>query len=127
MHPSMAPDPETRDRENSFYRLARGAVTDFESIASAEEMAAAGYTAAERRDGRGLAHRAKIDAKRALPLLSRAFEATIKHHSVAEVVEAAEALIESLETHLKYSVTRFLHPADALADLHGAMLEQDME
>ncbi|MFA1705964.1 hypothetical protein ACDT10_24020 [Mycobacterium intracellulare] len=126
-HPSMAPDPETRDRENSFYQLASGAVDDFESIASAEETAAAGYTTAERRDGRGLAHRARIDAKRSLPLLSRAFDADIKHHSVPEVIEAAEALIDSLEAHLKYSVTRVLHPADALAELHGAMLEQEME
>lgn len=118
----MAPDPETGDRENSFYQLAHSAVDDFESIASAEETAAAGYTAAERRDGRGLAHRAKTDAKRALLLLSRAFDAIVKH----QVVEAAEALIDSLETHLKYSVTRVVHPADALADLHGAMLEQDM-
>lgn len=127
LHPSMAPDPETRGRENSFYQLARDAVDAFEWIASGEESAAAGYTAAERRDGRGLAHRAKIDAKRALPLLSQAFDADIKRHSVPEVVKAAEALIYSLETHLKYSVTRVLHPADALSDLHGAMLEQDIE
>ena len=127
MHPSMARDPETRDQENAFYQQAHGAVDSFESIASFEETATAGDTAADRRDGRAWAHRAKIDAKRALPLLIRAFDVDIRHHSVPEVVKAAQALIDSLEAHLKHSVPRVLHPADALSDLHGTMLEQDME
>jgi hypothetical protein len=43
------------------------------------------------------------------------------------VVEAAEFLIESLEAHLKYAVPRVAHPDDALQNLHGAMLEQNID
>ena len=50
-----------------------------------------------------------------------------QRRSVPEVVEAAQVVIESLEAHLKYSIPRVAHPADALGNLHGAMLEQDME
>jgi hypothetical protein len=127
MHPSTAPDPDTKESEDEFYQQAHAAVDDFESIESAEEEAASGYTKADRRHWRGQVQRAKADAKRSLPLLIDTFERSIERRSVPEVVAAAQLLIDSLEAHLKYSVPRVVHPSDALATLHGAMLEQNME
>jgi hypothetical protein len=124
MHPSVAPDPDVKDREDAFYQQAHAAVGDFKAIQSAEEMAASGDTKADRRYWRGQMQTAKANAKRSLPPLIQSFEREIRGRSVSDVVEAAETVIESLADHLKFAVPRVIHPEDALQALHGAMLEQ---
>jgi hypothetical protein len=124
MHPSVAPDPDVKDREDAFYQQAHAAVGDFKEIESAEEMAASGDTKADRRYWRGQMQTAKANAKHSLPPLIQSFERDIKRRSVSDVVEAAETVIESLAAHLKFAVPRVIHPQDALQNLHGAMLEQ---
>jgi hypothetical protein len=123
-HPSVAPDPDVKVREDAFYQQAHAAVGDFKAIESAEEMAASGDTKADRRYWRGQMQTAKANAKRSLPPLIQSFERDIKDQSVSDVVKASETMIESLAAHLKFSVPRVIHPEDALQALHGAMLEQ---
>jgi len=123
-HPSVAPDPATKEREDAFYQHAHAVVELYKSIEDAEIEAAAGTTKADRRHWRGEAQASKAGAKRALPLLITAFESEIKDQSVADVIASASTLIESLAAHLKYAVPRALHPHDALQDLHCAMLTQ---
>ena len=83
-----------------------------------------GNTRADRRQLWAAVHSVKNYAKRALPPLIQSFETDIEHRSADEVVAAASSVLESLEAHLKYAVPKLLHPADALKNLHKAMLEQ---
>lgn len=123
-HPSVAPDPATKEREDAFYQHAHQVVDLYKSIDDAEINATAGATRADRAALRADARAAKAETKRALPLLIAAFESEIKGQSVEDIVETANTVIESLAAHLKYAVPRVLHPRDALQDLHSAMLTQ---
>ncbi|MGB5111302.1 MAG: hypothetical protein WBO08_06680 [Mycobacterium sp.] len=122
-HPSVAPDPEVKDREDDFYQQAEAAVRLLRDIEFAEEMIAGGDTETQRHF-RGQKQAIKADFKRSLPLLIQCFERDIKGRSVSDVIEAAETMIESLATHFKAAVPRVIHPEDALLDLHAAMLGQ---
>lgn len=124
LHPSVAPDPATKEREDAFYQHAHHVVDLYKSIEDAEINATAGATRADRAALRADARAAKAETKRALPLLIAVFESEIKGQSVEDVVETANTVIESLAAHLKYAVPRVLHPRDALQDLHSAMLTQ---
>ncbi|WP_244269087.1 hypothetical protein [Mycobacterium parascrofulaceum] len=124
MHPSVAPDPDIKNWEDTFYQQAHAAVEDFTEIQYAEERAVSGDTAEDRRYWRGQKQTAKANAKRSLPLLIQSFERDIKGRSVSDVVAASETVIESLAAHLKFEVPRVIHPEDALQELHAFLLCQ---
>lgn len=124
-HPSRAADPDVRDRENSFFQVARIVVADIERIENCTEHGQRAETARARRDARGDAVSARHDAKRAFPRLVQALDTDIAQTSSREIDTAARLLIECIEQYLLgNTVSRHLHPSDALADLHGALYDQ---
>lgn len=124
-HPSRAADPDIRARENAFFRLAVAVISDNERIETSIEYAERADTAQGRRDARGDAVAARHEAKRAFPLLAGALESEIAGTSSAEVVAAARELVECIGQYLRgNTVSAYLHPADALADLHSELYDQ---